>query len=127
MAASSTNGADLPDTRVLRRHLGSIAARGATATYREVAEALGLQPPQTIHRTAMALEDLMTEDAAAGRPLLAAVVVSRRGKLPAPGFFLHAGALGLHDGTESGPGAAEFHRRQLARVHQEYAGDDTSS
>lgn len=64
-------------------------------TYQQVAKALGLTPPRTIARVAQALEQLMEEDVAAGRPMVASLVVSRRGdKLPAAGFFEKAVALG---------------------------------
>ncbi|NYS59627.1 hypothetical protein [Vreelandella salicampi] len=64
-------------------------------TYQQVAQALGLAPPRTIQRVAQALEQLMAEDVAAGRPMIAALVVSRRGDdLPATGFFERAVALG---------------------------------
>src|SRR3546814_11226642 len=53
----------------------------------------------------------------AGRPLLAAVVVSaRRGGVPAPGFFRLAAELGLYFGPESGPQAALFPAMELQRV-----------
>ena len=59
------------------------------------AHALGLTPPRTIARVAQALEQLMEEDVAAGRPMIAALVISRRGEdLPASGFFEKAVALG---------------------------------
>lgn len=64
-------------------------------TYRQLAEALALEPPRTIQRVARALEVLMREDVSAGRPMIAALVVSRRGEgLPAAGFFELAVALG---------------------------------
>lgn len=63
-------------------------------TYQQVAKALGLEPPRTIQRVAKATEQLMDEDVAAGRPMMAALVVSRRDDLPAEGFFEHAVALG---------------------------------
>ncbi|MCO7248123.1 hypothetical protein [Halomonas sp. Mc5H-6] len=64
-------------------------------TYQQVANALGLTPPRTIQRVAQALEQLMEEDVAVGRPMVAALVVSRQGAgLPASGFFEQAVALG---------------------------------
>ncbi|GED46962.1 hypothetical protein HME01_28140 [Vreelandella aquamarina] len=64
-------------------------------TYQQVANTLGLTPPRTIARVAQALEQLMEEDVAAGRPMIAALVISRRGEdLPASGFFEKAVALG---------------------------------
>jgi len=85
-----------------------------------VARQLGLRPPHTIDRVIQALEQLMREDAEAGRPLLAARVVSRvRGGLPAPGSFELAGRLGCHDGSESGPAARAFHAAQLRALAEQ--------
>lgn len=63
-------------------------------TYQEVATALGLQPPGTIQSVAAALEQTMREDVAAGRPMIAALVISRAGDMPRRGFFDLAVALG---------------------------------
>ncbi|MDK2750939.1 MAG: hypothetical protein KYX60_09785 [Halomonas meridiana] len=63
--------------------------------YQQVANALGLTPPRTIARVTQALEQLMEQDVAAGRPMIAALVISRRGDgLPGSGFFEKAVALG---------------------------------
>jgi hypothetical protein len=70
------------------------AADDPCITYRELAEQLGLQPPGTIQRVAVALEQTMREDVAAGRAMIAALVVSRTGEMPRPGFFELAVALG---------------------------------
>lgn len=101
----------------LRPYLERLAREQRTATYQEVAQALGLEPPQTIHQVAEALEATMAEDVAAGRPLFAATVVSRtRSGLPAPGFFARVRALGRYDGPERGSEAAAFHARELEAV-----------
>ena len=63
-------------------------------TYLGLAMALGLQPPGTIQRVAAALEETMREDVAAGRPMIAALVISRAGDMPRRGFFDLAVALG---------------------------------
>lgn len=78
----------------LRRYLEGLAPEALPTTYQQAAEALGLSPPHTIRRVALALEALMHEDVAAGRPMVAALVVSRRGGLPGAGFFERAVALG---------------------------------
>ena len=62
--------------------------------YQALASALGLQPPGTIQRVAAALEQTMREDVAAGRPMIAALVISRAGDMPRLGFFDLAMALG---------------------------------
>jgi hypothetical protein len=63
-------------------------------TYQALAGALGLQPPGTIRCVAAALEQTMREDVAAGRPMIAALVISRAGDVPRRGFFDLAVALG---------------------------------
>lgn len=74
--------------------LEAAPADSLPVTYQQLAEALGLTPPGTIQRVAQALETLMHEDAEQGRPMIAALVVSRRSSLPAPGFFGLAVELG---------------------------------
>lgn len=63
-------------------------------TYHTLALGLGLTPPGTIQRVAAALEQIMREDVAAGRPMIAALVISRSGDMPRRGFFDLAVALG---------------------------------
>jgi hypothetical protein len=109
----------------LRPILEDAAHRGITLTYLDLASAAGLGPPGAIHRVTEALEAMMREDHAAGRPLLAAVVVSaRRGGLPAPGFFHLATGLGRYFGPERGGQAALFHAMELERVHAAFAAAD---
>ncbi len=73
----------------IRAYLTELARRRGTITYRDLAKALEVQPPNTIHQVADALEVLMQEDRANGAPFLAAMVVSKvRNGLPAPAFFL---------------------------------------
>jgi hypothetical protein len=97
------------NTRV-RAFLERVARRRVPITYQELAKALQLSTPNTIHQLTAALEYLMEEDAAAGRPLIAALVISKaRGGLPAPGFFDCARRVARYSGTEDGPGAWAFH------------------
>jgi len=109
---------DLP-ARV-RAHLERLTPAEVPVTYRDLASALGLEPPHTIHRLTLALEATMREDVAAGRPLIAALVVSRRGeRLPQDGFFELAAALGrlpaLRDAAEAAY-AREFERAVAAHL-----------
>ncbi|MEX1081240.1 MAG: hypothetical protein WD382_07900 [Halofilum sp. (in: g-proteobacteria)] len=105
------------DPDALSRQLDELARAGRTATYQEVARALSLEPPQTIFRLTKALEYSMSGDADTGRPLRAAVVVSRTGNgQPATGFFVHARQLGCYDGPDRGPLARRFHADELERV-----------
>ena len=65
-------------------------------TYSTLAATANMTGPHKIHRLTSWLEQLMTEDHLNGRPLRAAVVISKaRGGLPAPGFFEKAKELGL--------------------------------
>lgn len=101
----------------LRAALADLAAARQTATYKDLAARVGVPPPHTIHKLALALEGLIREDAAAGRPLLAALAVSRGPSgLPGRGFFHLARELGLYAGAEDGPDARAFHAAQLARI-----------
>lgn len=111
----------------LRPILEDAAHRRATLTYLELANAAGVTPPRAIHRVTEALELLMREDHAAGRPLLAAVAVSaRRGGIPAPGFFRLAAELGLYFGPDRGGQAALFHAMELERVRGALDGDPSN-
>lgn len=71
--------------------LAELAREGGTVTYGALARQLGLR----MGVLTGALEQLMAEDAAAGRPYRAALCEARLGQgMPAPGFFLAAEALG---------------------------------
>ncbi len=98
----------------LRAHLEGLGPEGGTITYGALARAMGLWMPGSVRKVTQALEEMMAEDAAAGRPFLAARVVSRAGDLPGKGFFETASALG--QGPEPGESDAAFHARQLAAL-----------
>ena len=94
------------------------AAKGPTLiTYQELANALQISPPHSIHRVTEALERLMEEDAAADRPFIAALVISKkRGGLPGPGFFDCARRLGRFAGDPDGRDAMTFHAAELNAI-----------
>ena len=80
----------------LRQALIDQAQTGNLMTYKELGGRLGLEPPQTIHLIGEALETLIEDDVAAGRPMLAALCVSKmRPGILACGFFLVAQVLGV--------------------------------
>ena len=98
----------------LRAHLEKMAERGVPITYHDLAKVLLLTPPNTIHKVTEALELLMDEDTGAGRPLIAAIAISKaRGGLPAPGFFDCAARLERFVGDVTGPEAWAFHAREF--------------
>jgi hypothetical protein len=101
VAATTTVEDNTSETlaRRLRVHLQALAPLRLPITYQEAAKALLLSPPNTIHQITEALEQIMAEDAAADRPFIAAMVISRmRGGLPAQGFFDCAARLGRFAG-----------------------------
>jgi len=60
------------------------------------------------------LEQIMAEDAAADRPFIAAMVISKaRGGLPAPGFFDCAARLGRFAGDATCLDAWAFHAVEI--------------
>ena len=90
-------------TERLREVLKDQVQTGYTTTYKQAADRLELAPPLSIHRLTDALEVLMQDDVAAGRPLLAAICVSKmRPGIPGRGFFLAAQALGVFFGDPAG-------------------------
>ena len=96
----------------LRPVLVEAARRGETVTYNALAQAAGVEPPYTIHKTTLALEALARADHAAGRPLLAALAVGKAG-VPGAGFFEVLAELERYHGPERGPEAAAHHEREL--------------
>jgi hypothetical protein len=96
-------------TQRIRDHLCEIAVDALPITYQALAKALELSPPNTIHQLTVALECLIEEDVTVGRPLIAALVISKaRSGLPAPGFFECAKRVGCFAGDQSGPEAPAF-------------------
>jgi hypothetical protein len=110
---------DSADLRgALREALIVVACAGTVVTYAELAARVGISPPHRIHRLTLALEDLVRTDHAAGRPLLAALAVSRAGEgLPGRGYFMLLSALGRYRGPPAGPQAKAAHAAELARVY----------
>ena len=101
----------------LRQALMERAALGSSTTYKALADRVGIVPPQTIHRISEALEILMEEDVAAGRPMLTALCVSKTGSnMPARGFFLKARLVGVFSGDPGGADAETFHQEELERA-----------
>jgi len=113
---STTVEDSAPETLALRlrAHLQALATRRLPITYQEAAKAMFLSPPNTIHQVTEALEQLMAEDAAADRPFIAAMVISKvRGGVPASGFFDCAAGLGRFAGDATGLDAWSFHAAEL--------------
>ena len=98
----------------IREYLKELARRRDTITYRDLAKALEVQPPNTIHQVAEALEVLMQEDHVNGAPFIAALVVSKvRNGLPAPAFFSFACSLRRFNGSDTGSEIQTYYAREL--------------
>ena len=83
----------------IRAEIALLAALRASQpiTYEALASAAEIPAPHRIHKLTLWLEASMAEDVATGRPLRAAIVISRLHDRPARGFFDMAITLGLLD------------------------------
>ena len=96
----------------VRQYLETLPARELPITYGKLARGLGMYAPGSVRKVTRALEDTMREDAAAGRPFIAARVVNRgRPVRPGKGFFDLASELGR--GPADGEEAGNFHAREF--------------
>jgi hypothetical protein len=112
----------VPTHERARAFLESVAKRRILVTYQELAIALQILPPRSIHQLTEALEHLMQEDAA-DRPFIAALAICKaRGGLPGPGFFDCARRLGWLAGDPDGQDARTFHATELNAVFACWSG-----
>ena len=113
------NNASIPWQRRAEMALASAQQANQTITYAELADAATVPHPHRIHKLTEWLESSMRKDHAAGEPLRAALVISRnRDGLPAPGFFILCGELGLYQGAVSGKRAVSFHKTAITSLWQ---------
>jgi hypothetical protein len=111
------------EKRALRDVLTALAAQRTTVTYRDLVRQVGIAGPHSIHRLTGMLEDLIRDDHARGRPLLAALVVSRTPPgLPQRGYFELLSELGGYRGAGDGEAALNAHRAELARAWDYWGG-----
>ena len=97
----------------LAARLRAVAAVGGTVGYGALAREFGCR----VAEVTAALEDLMAEDVAAGRPMLAAVCEGPLAHgLPAPGFFVKAEALGIR--VDDPATFVQQQRLELAKLYQ---------
>ncbi len=117
-------------TAALRDELMACAKAGETVTYQDLAWRVAFPGPHAIHRLTGLLEVMVRDDHAAGRPLLAALAVSRAQKnaegsgIPGRGFFQLLNELGRYAGPDQGPEAAACHARELAAALGYWRGAD---
>ena len=111
-------------TARLRQVLDELAPEARTITYQELALRIAVPPPHRIHKLTLALEALVREDHAAGRPLRAALAVSRApDALPGRGFFQLLAELGRYQGPDRGAAAAAAHAAELQNLRHTPAPD----
>lgn len=105
----------------VRAALLPFARAGHTVSYRDLAALAQIAGPQTIRKLTLALETSVREDHAAGRPLIAALAVSRSGEnMPRPGFFHVLAELGRYGGPDRGAAAAQAHAAELAAAFRHW-------
>ncbi len=105
---------------LVRAHLSALPPDARPMTYGALARALGLWAPGSVGRITGALEVTMREDAAAGRPFIAARSISRaREGLAGQGFFDLATALAR--GPQPGESDQDFHARECASLDRALA------
>ena len=111
----STVGSEEYFTDAVRRYLETLSTEDVPITYGQLARALRMFAPGSIRKVTGALEATMREDAATGRPFIAALVVSR-GSLsqPGKGFFDLARLLGR--GPDPGQSDADYYRQEIERL-----------
>jgi hypothetical protein len=110
----------------LRRALIACARAGETVSYRDLAQRVDFPGPHVIHRLTLLLEDMVREDHAAGRPLLAALAVSRgQGGIPGRGYFQLLAELGRYAGPDQGAEAAACHARELEAAQRFWSAHST--
>ena len=91
----------------LKARLAELAALGQTITYGDLAREMALPAP-AIQTLTIMLENLMEQDAAAGRPFLAAMLEGRLGDgLPSLGFFEKAAELDANQTSDPGAFVAD--------------------
>jgi hypothetical protein len=111
----------------LRDHLITIARAQKIAYYEDVARLLNvnLANPVQLNNLIRQLDDINRYESSQQRPMLSAVVVSRRGEnsadgaqgdLPGKGFFTLARDLQMHDGSDD----EAFWFRELDAVYRQW-------
>lgn len=98
--------------------LAETAQNATVITYRDLAQRAGVPPPGRIAAVTGLLEEMIAADHFAGRPLRAAVAVSRaRDGRPGPGFFQCCRTLGRYFGPDHGAQADTLHAIELQRLY----------
>jgi len=107
----------------LRGHLDTLARKGETISYRQLAILAEIPDPQVIRRLAHLLEEIIREDHAAGiNASVAGLVVSQTKPLiPRAGYFMLLRELGLYSGPDEGAEAEVFHAACIEQVFERFS------
>lgn len=89
-------------------------------SYRDIAIALEINEPPVISTVTQLLESLAEEDVKNKKPLLAVVAISKKGTLPAKGFFEKLINLGVTEIMNTNFNAIEWHSKELEKVKKYY-------
>ena len=82
------------DTQAIYEELKEIAKAGRAVFYGELSGLVGLDANSKEFQEI--LNSIDSHEAGEGRPLLCALVINRRYRIPGPGFFTHAETLGKY-------------------------------
>ena len=108
-----TKEVDIPPA--LYDRLRELAREGSTAYYGDIARLLGMdiRSPHVRVQIGEMLDAVNRAEHATGRPLLSAVVIAKKPRMPGPGFFTGARDLGVYTGHED----RAYWLEELRRVH----------
>lgn len=90
-------------------------------SYKSVADILDVRTSPIIATVTKLLEDLMDEDAIAGRPFLASLVIQKSGNaLPRSGFFEKLDSLKVIDINSDNFDESHWHKNELEKLKTFY-------
>ena len=92
------------------------AKTGQTIIYREFASSMGICSAPIISQAVTILEKLIKEDLTHNKPLLAAMVVQKKGDIPRPGFFELLAEYGVTDNVLQGADAKSWHKEEIKKI-----------
>jgi hypothetical protein len=96
--------------------LKDIARQGKTDFYKPVGRNIGIRDGAGLRQLFIFLGEISKHEVGQGRPMLSAVVVNPKDKMPGSGFFRLAKELGRQKGQD----AQSFFTEELQRVHEQW-------
>jgi DNA-binding Lrp family transcriptional regulator len=107
----------------LRDHLESLAKKGETISYRQLAELAEIPTPQVIRHLTELLENIIREDHAESiNASVASLAVSQAAPaMPRAGYFMLLRKLGVYSGPNEGEQAEVFHADCLQKIFTRFS------